>query len=369
MIRRYGLFLLTLPVAAVFSAAPAVAQYYSSAPPPGYYRSGPPPGAYYEDRLPPPAFWNDDDDDDQPARRPNRSPQLSQVPPGQAGAPNRILPYPDEADAPPPPPGFAPPSGRPPLYGHQLDQQAPPAAAAAPPATRDPDEVRPPGAIGAAPSATPQPAPPGATAALPPEDQPEQGKPKELAPNLKKQMVTLSTKEPAGTIIIDTPNTYLYLVLGGGNALRYGIGVGREGFTWAGTERISKMKDWPDWFPPSEMIERQPYLPRMMAGGPGNPLGARALYLGHTLYRIHGTNQPSTIGTFVSSGCIRLLNEDIEDLYSRVQVGTRVVVMPGKAPETAANSGTAPNAEPANPMAPPPHNGTAVSASPLPPAR
>ena len=346
MIRRYGLFLLTLPVAAVFSAAPAVAQYYSSAPPPGYYRSGPPPGAYYDDRLPPPAFWNDDDDDDQPARRPYRSPQLSQVPPGQAGAPNRILPYPDEADAPPPPPGFAPPSGRPPLYGHQLDQQAPAA-------TRDPDEVR----------------PRGATAALPPEDQPEQGKPKELAPNLKKQMVTLSTKEPAGTIIIDTPNTYLYLVLGGGNALRYGIGVGREGFTWAGTERISKMKDWPDWFPPSEMIERQPYLPRMMAGGPGNPLGARALYLGHTLYRIHGTNQPSTIGTFVSSGCIRLLNEDIEDLYSRVQVGTRVVVMPGKAPETAANSGTAPNAEPANPMAPPPHNGTAVSASPLPPAR
>jgi lipoprotein-anchoring transpeptidase ErfK/SrfK len=159
------------------------------------------------------------------------------------------------------------------------------------------------------------------------------------------------------------------LVLGDGKALRYGIGVGREGFTWAGTERISKMKDWPDWFPPSEMIERQPYLPRMMAGGPGNPLGARALYLGHTLYRIHGTNQPSTIGTFVSSGCIRLLNEDIADLYSRVQVGTRVVVMPGKPPETAANGATAPNAEPANPMAPPPHNGTAISSSPLPPVR
>ena len=109
-------------------------------------------------------------------------------------------------------------------------------------------------------------------------------------------------------------------MLGGGKALRYGIGVGREGFTWAGTERISKMKEWPDWFPPPEMIERQPYLPRVMAGGPGNPLGARALYLGNTLYRIHGTNQPSTIGPFVSSGCIRLLNEDIEDLYSRVQV-------------------------------------------------
>ena len=359
MIRRHVLFLLTLPIAAVFSAAPAVAQYYSP-PPPGYYRSAPPPGAYYDDRLPPPAFWNDDDDDDQPARRPYRSPQMSQIPPGQAGAPSRILPYPDEAEA-APPPAFAPPAGRPPLYGHQLDQQAPAA-------TRDPDEVRPPGAIGATPSATPQPAPPGATAALPPEDQPEQGKPKDLAPNLKKQMVTLSTKEPAGTIIIDTPNTYLYLVLGNNQAIRYGIGVGREGFTWAGTERISKMKDWPDWFPPSEMIERQPYLPRMMAGGPGNPLGARALYLGHTLYRIHGTNQPSTIGTFVSSGCIRVLNEDIEDLYSRVQIGTRVVVMPGKAPETAANSATAPNAEPANPMAPP-HNGTAISSSPLPPVR
>ena len=178
--------------------------------------------------------------------------------------------------------------------------------------------------------------------ALPPEDQPEQGQPKELPANLKKQLVDFTTKEPAGTIIIDTPNTYLYLVLGGGKAMRYGIGVGREGFTWAGTERISKMKEWPDWFPPSEMIERQPYLPRMMAGGPGNPLGARALYLGHTLYRIHGTNQPSTIGTFVSSGCIRLLNEDIEDLYSRVQVGTRVVVLPGKAPETVANTGTLP---------------------------
>src|ERR1017187_1363846 len=163
MIRRYGLFLLTLPVATVFSAAPAVAQYYSSSPPPGYYRSGPPPGyyqsgpppgAYYEDRLPPPAFWNDDDDDDQPARRPNRSPQLSQVPPGQAGAPNRILPYPGEADAPPSPPGFAPPPGRPPFSGHQLDQQSP---AAAPPraATGDPDAIRPPGAIGSAPAATP----------------------------------------------------------------------------------------------------------------------------------------------------------------------------------------------------------------------
>ena len=148
------------------------------------------------------------------------------------------------------------------------------------------------------------------------------------------------SREPAGTIVIDTANTYLYLVLGGGKALRYGIGVGREGFSWAGAERVSRMAEWPDWHPPAEMIERQPYLPRFMAGGPGNPLGARALYLGKTLYRIHGTNQPSTIGTFVSSGCIRLVNSDIEDLYTRVQVGARVVVLQGgKPPATAANAG------------------------------
>src|ERR1051326_867181 len=170
-----------------------------------------------------------------------------------------------------------------------------------------------------------------AIAALPPEEQPE-AQPKELPPQLRRQLVDYATKEPAGTILIDTPNTYLYLVLGHGKAMRYGIGAGREGFTWAGVERVSKMTEWPDWYPPTEMIDRQPYLPRMMAGGPGNPLGARALYLGKSLYRIHGTNQPSTIGQFVSSGCIRLLNEDIEDLYGRVTVGTRVVVLPGSAP-------------------------------------
>ena len=166
----------------------------------------------------------------------------------------------------------------------------------------------------------------------PPEDRPETGPTKELPPQFRRTTVDYRTREPAGTIIIDTPNTYLYLVLGNGKAMRYGIGVGREGFTWAGAERISRMAEWPDWHPPVEMIERQPYLPRFMAGGPGNPLGARALYLGKTLYRIHGTNQPSTIGTFVSSGCIRLTNEDVTDLYYRVQVGTRVVVMPGARP-------------------------------------
>jgi lipoprotein-anchoring transpeptidase ErfK/SrfK len=232
------------------------------------------------------------------------------------------------------------------------------------------------GATRASRGATPPPVPPSATAALPPEDQPEQGQPKELPPNLKRQLVDFLSKEPSGTIVIDTPNTYLYLVLGRGKAMRYGIGVGREGFTWSGTERVSNMKEWPDWYPPAEMIERQPYLPRMMAGGPGNPLGARALYLGNTLYRIHGTNQPSTIGSFVSSGCIRLLNEDIEDLFSRVQVGTRVVVLPGKAPQTAASTGAVPGASgpPAANNAPPtavpaPRSGTAVSSSPLPPVR
>jgi lipoprotein-anchoring transpeptidase ErfK/SrfK len=182
-------------------------------------------------------------------------------------------------------------------------------------------------------------APGGATvvASLPPEDQPEQGPAKELPPQFRRQAVDYPTTEPPGTIIIDTPHTYLFLTLGNGKAMRYGIGVGREGFTWSGTERISRMKEWPDWFPPKEMIERQPYLPRFMAGGETNPLGARALYLGNTLYRIHGTNQPSTIGTFVSSGCIRLTNDDISDLYSRVNVGTEVVVLPGSLPSTASS--------------------------------
>jgi len=162
---------------------------------------------------------------------------------------------------------------------------------------------------------------------LPPEDQPESNQSAELPPQFRRQFVAYVTTEPAGTIIIDTPHTFLYLVLGQGKALRYGIGVGRNGFTWSGTERVSRMSKWPDWHPPKEMLGRQPYLPRFTAGGAGNPMGARALYLGNTEYRIHGTNQPSTIGHFVSSGCIRLTNEDVEDLYNRVSLGTRVVVL------------------------------------------
>jgi lipoprotein-anchoring transpeptidase ErfK/SrfK len=189
-------------------------------------------------------------------------------------------------------------------------------------------------------------------AALPPDVRPETGPVKALSPQFRRTLVDYRTKEPAGTLIVDTPNTYLYLVLGNGKAMRYGIGVGREGFTWNGAEKVSRMAEWPDWHPPEEMIDRQPYLPRFMAGGEGNPLGARALYLGKTIYRIHGTNQPSTIGTFVSSGCIRLTNEDVMDLYTRVKVGTRVVVLPGKAPTTAAATPIGPPAA-LNPGAPP----------------
>jgi len=150
----------------------------------------------------------------------------------------------------------------------------------------------------------------------------------ELDPEYRKTAVLYRTNEAPGTIIIDTPNTYLYLVLANGQAVRYGIGVGRDGFTWSGVQSITKKAEWPDWTPPAEMIARQPYLPRYMAGGPGNPLGARAMYLGGTIYRIHGTNAPGTIGTRVSSGCIRLTNEDVADLYSRVNVGTKVIVLP-----------------------------------------
>jgi lipoprotein-anchoring transpeptidase ErfK/SrfK len=153
-----------------------------------------------------------------------------------------------------------------------------------------------------------------------------------LPERYQRRIVTLNTREAPGTIIIDTGNTALYLVLGQGRAIHYGVGVGREGFTWAGTQTITRKAEWPDWHPPAEMIARQPYLPRFMAGGPGNPLGARAMYLGSSEYRIHGTNDPTTIGKYVSSGCIRLTNEDVADLFSRVDVGTKVVVMPKNAP-------------------------------------
>ena len=146
-------------------------------------------------------------------------------------------------------------------------------------------------------------------------------------PKFEKQMVDYSGREGTGTIVIDTPNKFLFLVQGGGKAMRYGIGVGRPGFTWSGVKTISAKKEWPAWTPPPEMLARRPDLPRHMEGGPQNPLGARAMYLGSSLYRIHGSNEPWTIGTNVSSGCIRMRNEDVIDLYGRVNVGAKVVVL------------------------------------------
>jgi lipoprotein-anchoring transpeptidase ErfK/SrfK len=146
-------------------------------------------------------------------------------------------------------------------------------------------------------------------------------------PRYERQVVDYHGNEPAGTIVVDTAHYFLYLVTDSGKALRYGIGVGRQGFTWSGTNEISAKREWPDWVPPTEMLERRPDLPRYVAGGEDNPLGARALYLGSTLYRIHGSNEPWTVGTQVSSGCIRLRNVDIIDLYDRVKVGAKVVVL------------------------------------------
>jgi lipoprotein-anchoring transpeptidase ErfK/SrfK len=320
-----GFFVIALTVGGSIggSMGAAFAQTYYP-PPPDYY---PPPRGYYP---PPPDYYPPPDDYDYPVPAHSRAP----VPPGNVGAP--VPAYPPGYAQPAPPP-YPPPPARA-YYGYP-DQTAGQSSPA--------DVPRPPSGVGGAPDVTgsinpsaPAAARPnGATvvAGLPPEDQPEAGA-AELPQHLHKQLVDYPTSEPAGTIIIDTPHTFLYLVLGRGKAMRYGVGVGREGFTWSGTERISHMSQWPDWHPPKEMIERQPYLPRFMAGGEGNPLGARALYLGNTIYRIHGTNQPSTIGHTVSSGCIRLTNPDIEDLYGRVNIGTRVVVLPGSPPPTSASA-------------------------------
>ncbi|MBB5048136.1 lipoprotein-anchoring transpeptidase ErfK/SrfK [Rhodopseudomonas rhenobacensis] len=224
---------------------------------------------------------------------------------------------------------------------------------------RPPEGVGAPSQAGAAPGgAVGNDGRPTTLAALPPEEQPEADTNFQLPPNLRRQEVAFPTKEPPGTLVVDTPNTHLYYVLGGGRAIRYGVRVGRDGFTWNGVQKVSRKAEWPDWHPPAEMIERQPYLPRFMAGGPGNPMGARAMYLGSTVYRIHGTNQPSTIGKFVSSGCIGMLNDDVSDLFDRVKVGTRVVVMPA-GPRPAVPTTTAQ----AQPIGGP---GAAVQVSPVP---
>ncbi|CAN7732437.1 L,D-transpeptidase family protein [Bradyrhizobium sp. LjRoot220] len=253
-------------------------------------------------------------------------------------------------------PRYGRPAGPPPvIYSDRGDGRVPAAGVVYP----NDDRLRPPEAVGGGPAVTgavqPQQQPavgadgrPMVLSALPPEEQPEAA-PVQLPPHLRRQEVSFATKEPAGTLIVDTPNTHLYYVLGGGRAIRYGVRVGRDGFTWTGVQKVSRKAEWPDWHPPTEMIERQPYLPRFMAGGPGNPMGARAMYLGSTVYRIHGTNQPSTIGKFVSSGCIGMLNEDVSDLFERVKVGTRVVVMPGGPPPGTATA----SAAPAQGLAPP----------------
>ncbi len=347
------------------SAGDASAQYY---PQPQAYPPAYPPAQGYPPHRPLPPIA--DADDNQIYDLQGRPLPPAAVEPRAPGAPYGHAGYPDEPV--PPPPAYRDP----PQQGYR-EQQAPqgyePAAAGTP---YEPDAARPPlpispGHLGAgqdepAASGAATPVDPRNMAAFPPEVRPETGPKKQLPPQFRRTLVDYYTKEPAGTLIIDTPNTYLYLVLGQGKAMRYGIGVGREGFTWAGAERVTKMAEWPDWTPPEEMIVRQPYLPRFMAGGETNPLGARALYLGKTVYRIHGTNQPSTIGTFVSSGCIRLTNEDVTDLFTRVKVGTRVVVLPGKPPATAAATPIAPpGAAASSAGAPIPSAGAPVTSAPL----
>jgi len=296
---RTSISLVVVAFALAGSLGPAAAQYYPPQPvaPPA---AGSPPvyrdtnGVAIDSRYVQPSA-DEDASSDRPASGPYFAPQ----------------PLPSRDERPP-----AEVAGAPASADVTGSINSPPTSAAAP----------------AGPVAAPQPSPPTVAAAVPTQAPPEQGSTTQPPVQFRRQIVNFPTPEPAGTIIVDTPNTYLYLVLGHDQALRYGIGVGRDGFTWSGTERISRMKEWPDWFPPKEMIDRQPYLPRFMAGGETNPLGARAMYLGNTLYRIHGTNDPTTIGKYISSGCIRLTNEDVEDLYSRVGIGTRVMVLPATMP-------------------------------------
>jgi lipoprotein-anchoring transpeptidase ErfK/SrfK len=366
------------------SGGEARAQYYPNrqAYPPEPYRPLPPLADADDDRDDAPSVYG------RPLPPPGVRPPAAQygrpIPPAEidanAGPPaprgqpygHRVGAEEDEPYVPPPPPGYIyrdPQDQREPVEpGARASRPTPPAAPPAPPAAAAPpaeqqDAMRPPAPVGQGQQGNPKDVtgsardPRAMMSSLPPDYRPESGPKKELPPQFRRTLVDFRTKEPAGTIIIDTPSTYLYLVLGHGKAMRYGVGVGREGFTWSGVEKVTRMAEWPDWHPPDEMIERQPYLPRFMAGGEGNPLGARALYLGKTVYRIHGTNQPSTIGTFVSSGCIRLTNEDVMDLYSRVKVGTKVVVRPGGKPPAQASA--APVAPPerqvgASPVLPPP---------------
>jgi lipoprotein-anchoring transpeptidase ErfK/SrfK len=363
--------------------SPALAQqgYY---PPPGPVYSAPPepypPSDYYRRGSGRPDFDGMDDEDGPNAQSstalptPGPGPVLSPDDP-RYGRPMGAPPVYSDRNMPtgpvlsPDDPRYGRPMGAPPAYsdrGMPAGQVPSPddpryGRPAGPPQPAYSDrDMRPPGAVGApGTTGTVQPAPgpdgrPVVLSALPADEQPDAA-PVQLPPNLRRQEVAFPTKEPAGTLVVDTPNTYLYYVLGGGRAIRYGVRVGRDGFTWTGVQKISRKAEWPDWHPPPEMIDRQPYLPRFMAGGPGNPLGARAMYLGSTVYRIHGTNQPSTIGKFVSSGCIGMLNEDVSDLFDRVKVGTRVVVLPGGPPPSSTTTASAAPMSNANAGPPPAH--------------
>ena len=388
--------------AAVAAAAAGISlaqaqQGYYPVPPGSVYSAAPgyPPGGYVVDerrRPGTPDFDELEDDDDTPPRQQSST---ALPPPGPILSPSDPR-YgrPVYSNVPPPAPTGPILSPDDPRYGRPAYSNVPPPQPTGPilspddprygrpagpppviysdraPVNSNEDALRPPGAIGAPPAVTgavpqqPQVGTDGRPmqlSALPPEEQPEVGT-AQLPPHLRRQEVAFATKEPAGTLVVDTPNTYLYYVLGNGRAIRYGVRVGREGFTWTGVQKITKKIEWPDWNPPTEMIERQPYLPRFMAGGPGNPLGARAMYLGSTVYRIHGTNQPSTIGKVVSSGCIGMLNEDVSDLYERTKVGTRVVVMPGSPPPGTATAAATP------PAAGPAAHGAPVAAVAPPPA-
>jgi lipoprotein-anchoring transpeptidase ErfK/SrfK len=384
MIKRILTMCAALTVAGAAGTSLAQAQQGYQVPPPGsVYAPAPPPyppGGYPADyrRAPPAPDFDALDDEDAPG-----SAALS--PPGpppvysDRGVPQGPILSPDD-------PRYGRPDGPPPVIYSNRPGQPPPAYSDRGSDNRIPGSgitypnddnrgLRPPEGIGAPTGVTGTvQAPEGADgkplvlSALPPDEQPEVG-PAQLAPNLRRQEVALATKEPAGTLIVDTPNTYLYYVLGGGRAIRYGVRVGRDGFTWTGVQKISRKAEWPDWHPPPEMIDRQPYLPRFMAGGPGNPLGARAMYLGNTVYRIHGTNQPSTIGKFVSSGCIGMLNEDVSDLFDRVKVGTRVVVLPGGPPPGTTTASAQPMPGPnAGPPLPPPSSVTGPTIVPPLPA-
>ena len=335
MAQRKFAILAVLAASGALASSASVAQVYAPPMQQPYPESRNYPGDVYRGTYarPQPNFDVLEDEDDQPQG------SVALSPPGPVMSPDD--------------PRYGRPTGAPPSYSDRSSAPAPAYPNQGPPAGSAVQDamMRPPQGMGSQGMGAQGMAPQGqmaaqdrraTVAALPPEDQPETDAPKELPPNLRRQEVYYETKEPPGTIVVDTPNTHLYFILGGNRAIRYGVRVGRDGFTWAGVQKVTRKAEWPDWHPPAEMIERQPYLPRFMAGGDGNPMGARAMYLGSTVYRIHGTNQPSTIGKFVSSGCVGMLNEDVSDRDERVKVGTRVVVLPGGKPAAPVASGREP---------------------------